>query len=279
MTSYVGSGLISKIIDTTRTIYHADGIGSTRAMTDSDQAVTMACIYDAYGNLLAEYPGSSAQSFGYAGQSRYYADSTGLDYLKARYYDPGTGRFISRDPIGYAGGLNLYEYTYGNPVRLVDPSGEVAPLVWVGAGVVVAGTAVYASFDWHTGALTSREKRIANYQIWLLKECAKEAGRPDLVRDLGKLRVYGKFEKGANREGDDVSITHDPLLRRRHTILSADYFHRNYGGPYGQLRTLLDETYHSAYGDFSENDNDYNYAEAALEALMPGLEKRRKCNR
>ncbi|HUV04467.1 MAG TPA: RHS repeat-associated core domain-containing protein [Armatimonadota bacterium] len=126
MTSYVGPGLISKIVSTTRAIYHADGIGSTRAMTDSDQAVTMACIYDAYGNLLAEYPSSSAQSLGYAGQDRYYADSTGLDYLKARYYDPAVGRFISRDPIGYEGGLNLYGYVAGVPTVAVDPQGTSA---------------------------------------------------------------------------------------------------------------------------------------------------------
>ena len=123
VTSYVGPGLISKIIDTTRTVYHADGIGSTRAMTDSDQAVTMACVYDAYGNLLAEYPSSSAQSFGYAGQDRYYADSTGLDYLKARYYDPAVGRFLSRDPIGYEGGLNLYSYVGNIPTVATDPAG------------------------------------------------------------------------------------------------------------------------------------------------------------
>lgn len=46
-----------------------------------------------------------------------------LYYYRARYYDPQLGRFISEDPIGYRGGLNLYTYVRGNPVRFVDPSG------------------------------------------------------------------------------------------------------------------------------------------------------------
>jgi len=122
VTSYVGPGLISQISGTTRTIYHADGLGSTRAISDSSQVVTESSTYDAYGNAVVTY--GAAPNFGYAGQYRYYADATGLHYLKARYYDPVAGRFQSRDPIGYGGGLNLYEYAAGNPVILVDPTGE-----------------------------------------------------------------------------------------------------------------------------------------------------------
>ena len=46
-----------------------------------------------------------------------------LIYMRARYYDRKTGRFISEDPIGFEGGLNLYAYVSGNPVGFVDPSG------------------------------------------------------------------------------------------------------------------------------------------------------------
>jgi len=57
----------------------------------------------------------------FAGQ--YYDSETGLYYNWHRYYDPKTGRYISSDPIGLAGGLNTYTYALGNPLYWVDPSG------------------------------------------------------------------------------------------------------------------------------------------------------------
>jgi RHS repeat-associated protein len=61
---------------------------------------------------------------GFGGQYGYYTDNeTGLLCLTHRYYDPGTGKFINRDPIGYAGGENLYGFADGNPVNESDPSG------------------------------------------------------------------------------------------------------------------------------------------------------------
>ncbi|MDD6563977.1 MAG: amidase domain-containing protein [Clostridiales bacterium] len=72
--------------------------------------------YDAYGNQLQ---GDAPDPFGYCGE--YYDSETGLIYLRARYYDPTTGRFINEDPI--KDGLNWYMYCEGNPVMFVDPSG------------------------------------------------------------------------------------------------------------------------------------------------------------
>lgn len=50
-------------------------------------------------------------------------DDTGLYYYRARYYDPQLKRFISEDPIGINGGLNVYAYVNGNPISLIDPMG------------------------------------------------------------------------------------------------------------------------------------------------------------
>ena len=55
-------------------------------------------------------------------QGQYYDQETGLHYNRHRYYDPQTGQFIGKDPVGYAGGLNLYRYA-DNPVGWIDPLG------------------------------------------------------------------------------------------------------------------------------------------------------------
>ena len=66
----------------------------------------------------------SDDSLWLAGQSGEYTDSeTGLVLCFARYYSPAIGRFIARDPSGFAGGVNTYGYCSGDPVNEADPSG------------------------------------------------------------------------------------------------------------------------------------------------------------
>jgi len=71
--------------------------------------------YDVYG-ALTSHPGSTSDEQGFAGEQ---TDPTGLQYLRARYYDPSTGRFLSRDPLG----SHSYYYANDNPVSATDPTG------------------------------------------------------------------------------------------------------------------------------------------------------------
>ena len=57
----------------------------------------------------------------YAGQ--YFDEETGLHYNYHRYYDPRTGRYLTPDPIGLEGGINLFVYASNNPINFVDPLG------------------------------------------------------------------------------------------------------------------------------------------------------------
>jgi RHS repeat-associated protein len=72
-----------------------------------------------------------SDSTAFGGQWGYYTDSeTGLVLCTQRYYDPNAQRWVTRDPIGYAGGINLYGYVRNNPVGYVDPDGQyLVPLV------------------------------------------------------------------------------------------------------------------------------------------------------
>ncbi|WP_321930421.1 RHS repeat-associated core domain-containing protein, partial [Burkholderia cenocepacia] len=55
-------------------------------------------------------------------QGQYHDQETGLHYNRHRYYDPNSGRFVSKDPIGLAGGLNAFQYA-PNPISWIDPFG------------------------------------------------------------------------------------------------------------------------------------------------------------
>jgi RHS repeat-associated protein len=98
---------------------HADQLGSTRALTDPTRAVVGTFTYDAYGKLTAQ-TGTASTALRFAGQ--YFDAESGLYYLRARSYDPGTGQFLSRDPIAFITRAP-YGYAVGNPLNLADPTG------------------------------------------------------------------------------------------------------------------------------------------------------------
>ncbi len=105
-------------------VYHFDGTGHTVAMTDSNQATVNKYGYTPFGKLLGKTE-TIPQPFTYVGQYGVMTEADNLYYMRARYYDAEVGRFIKEDPIGFAGGLNLYAYVGGNPVNVIDPSGEI----------------------------------------------------------------------------------------------------------------------------------------------------------
>jgi RHS repeat-associated protein len=100
--------------------YHADGLGSIVALTNTSGAVVQTYSYDSFGNITPT--GSITQPFTFT--AREYDSETGLYFYRARYYDPKAGRFISKDPIGFEGGdVNLFAYTQNNPINFTDPLG------------------------------------------------------------------------------------------------------------------------------------------------------------
>lgn len=111
---------------------HADGLGSVVAVTDSTKTVTEKHVYTPFG--ISDTTTGSA--FQFAGR-RMDAD-TGLYYYRARYYSPTLGRFLQPDPIGTAGGLNLYAYVGNDPLNGTDPMG-----LWqINANLLIVGISV-----------------------------------------------------------------------------------------------------------------------------------------
>jgi RHS repeat-associated protein len=107
-----------------KSFYHADGLGSTRFLTDTSGSVTDTYIYDAYGNILSS-SGQTTNNYLYTGEQ--FDRNLGEYYLRARYYNPSAGRFVSRDPfegvLSDPLSLAKYPYVQGNPVNETDPSG------------------------------------------------------------------------------------------------------------------------------------------------------------
>ncbi len=80
-------------------------------------------IYDSYGNIVTETNASNGDRFKYAGMR--YNSVTGQYYDRARYYDVAIGRFMSQDPMGFAGGdIDVYRYIGNSPTNCTDPTGR-----------------------------------------------------------------------------------------------------------------------------------------------------------
>jgi RHS repeat-associated protein len=96
-----------------------DHLGSTVGLADSSGSLTAQTNYDSFGNATNSYFPTRYQFTG-----REYQGLFGLQYSRARWYDPNLGRFISEDPSGFAGGdINLYGYVWNNPLGFTDPTG------------------------------------------------------------------------------------------------------------------------------------------------------------
>jgi RHS repeat-associated protein len=106
--------------DGTIRYYHQDALGSTRALTNANGQLDSVYLYDPYGNTISWSGSPAPNPFQFAGE---YTDAeSGLQYLRARYYDPTTAQFLTRDPMEPLT-RQPYAYASNNPLNLTDPSG------------------------------------------------------------------------------------------------------------------------------------------------------------
>ena len=127
-----------------------DQIGSPKLIADENGNTVKQLDYDSFGNLITDSNPDFAIPFGFAGGL--HDNDTGLIRFGYRDYDPETGRWTARDPIGFAGGdTNLYGYVLGDPVNHHDPSG----LIWahVAKGLINAGLNLISQLLQNGGSL------------------------------------------------------------------------------------------------------------------------------
>ena len=117
-------GLLSAMVTSSggKYFYHFDKTGSTVVLTDGDANIASAYGYEPFGKV-SNKTGTVTNPFTYVGALGVMDEGNGLYFMRNRYYDANTGKFLQKDPIGFAGGINLYRYVGNNPVNRVDPLG------------------------------------------------------------------------------------------------------------------------------------------------------------
>ncbi len=169
------------------TFLHADALGSIRVLTNSGGAKTGSVTYKPFGGLAAST--GTLSRLGYAGE---YTDAeTGFVYLRARFYDPATGQFLSQDPLVALTG-QPYQYAANNPVNLTDPLG-LCPACGTGGGS--GGNSWWETAWEHRGTIASVTAMgvcLIPYFGWA--SCAVASGTALLVR----VQQRGTDEMGWN---------------------------------------------------------------------------------
>jgi RHS repeat-associated protein len=152
-----GQSLIGEVRGSNASYLLTDGQGSIRTVTSNTGTVTNEYSYEAYGSLLAS-TGTTPNSYLYTAQQ--FDTETGLYSLRARYYDPAAGRFLSRDTAPFEMSdpvaINRYVYAAANPIAYQDPTGYMETTLEWGMTVQISASqviAVVAAFGYAVGCL------------------------------------------------------------------------------------------------------------------------------
>jgi len=227
---YGPAGLALEQIDESEapTYLHHDDVGSTRLLTEARGAATATFTYSPYGSLTGS-TGTQTTPLGFAGQ--YTDGESGLQYLRARYYDPATGQFVTRDPLASATG-QPYGYAGGSPLAYTDPSGLFEWPSWsqiatryVGAIDTLTGGAtaeVREALDLNGGLdVCSADYRVAGDVMRVALGVETVVGTAGAVLEASPFEIAG-MNRYARGGVDVVSLRDTRVLEGDNRIIGLD---------------------------------------------------------
>lgn len=253
-----GNGLVDATEGGVQRYYLYNGHGDTTQLVNSQGSVIADYQYDAFGNQTGGENADVYNPFRYNGQ--YTDEETGLIYLRNRYYDPATGRFMTEDPA--KDGLNWYVYCSNNPVLLADPWGLEPGDIFESMDAAAMDAAAYAV------KLMSGELKIGNSSDYIDKEVIvaflkKSSGQYSytLAKNTSKTPEYA-FEQGGIRYLDQVS-----LLHTHPADVSLEYFYDEFSSP---GNSASDKGSDEQFAEFTKQPLYLATADGKLFKLEPG---------
>ena len=222
-----GLGLISRLDAAGNAYYyHYDGLGSTVAVTDAAGLPVNRYSYDPFGNLLASQE-AFENPFRYVGGFGVMDERNGLSFMRSRYYEGETGRFINKDPIGIRGGLNCYEYAMSNPINCIDPLGLTPKGRWS------------VNVTWDKDLNARGHTQLVDPYFHIINVTLN----PIILRDQDELQGVWKHE------GVHVwQLINDGFISERPAYMTEIWYyiiHNKVG-----LASALNSAYHDKFGDW-----------------------------